>query len=446
MKRHALLILLLVGIIAGSSYTNAQEQKMDSMECLKNYSLYKEALKKKMYDYSIDAWRVMFNQCPDVTIRLYADGVEIYEHYIKKEQDEMRKQALVDTLLLIYDQRIKYFGSHPKYPEAWVLGRKGLDIVTYRRNDVEALKQAVECFEVSYSKLGNKMEPMVAVNWLQATNALMKNGDKEPQDVLNVYMNVDEVMAAQIAKQSNPKRKAMLNKASMSCVEIVTQSGFDDCVALESALLDKFLIVQDDADGLTRLLKLLDAFDCTDSELYAKAAEQNYNLNPNAEASYLLAKFFIRQNQFDKAKEYYLKTISQADDEDLQAKCFYELAVVTFSHFKNSPEARKYAQNALQKKSNWGKPHILIGNIYAQESTKYGDNDFEHQTVYWVAIDQYKKAKSVDPDCQQEADKQINLYSQYLPDKETGFFHGIQEGDMYTIGSWINEKTTVRYR
>lgn len=446
MKRHALLILLLVGIIAGSSYTNAQEQKMDSMECLKNYSLYKEALKKKMYDYSIDAWRVMFNQCPDVTIRLYADGVEIYEHYIKKEQDEMRKQALVDTLLLIYDQRIKYFGSHPKYPEAWVLGRKGLDIVTYRRNDVEALKQAVECFEVSYSKLGNKMEPMVAVNWLQATNALMKNGDKEPQDVLNVYMNVDEVMAAQIAKQSNPKRKAMLNKASMSCVEIVTQSGFDDCVALESALSDKFLIVQDDADGLTRLLKLLDAFDCTDSELYAKAAEQNYNLNPNAEASYLLAKFFIMQNQFDKAKEYYLKTISQADDEDLQAKCFYELAVVTFSHFKNSPEARKYAQNALQKKSNWGKPHILIGNIYAQESTKYGDNDFEHQTVYWVAIDQYKKAKSVDPDCQQEADKQINLYSQYLPDKETGFFHGIQEGDMYTIGSWINEKTTVRYR
>ncbi|WP_430814898.1 tetratricopeptide repeat protein [Carboxylicivirga sp. RSCT41] len=446
MKRHALMILLLVGIIAGSSYTNAQEQQMDSVECLKNYSLYKEALKKKMYDYSIEAWRVMFDQCPDVTIRLYADGVEIYKHYIKKEKDAFRKQGLVDTLLLIYDQRIKYFGDHPKYPEAWVLGRKGLDIVTYRRSDAEALKEAITCFEISHNGLGTKMEPMVAVNWLQATNALMKQGEKIPQDVLNVYMSVDEVLAAHISKQKNPKRVAMLNKASASCVEIVTQSGFDDCVALESALADKFLSVQDDPEALSRFLKLMVAFECTDSELYAKAAEQNYKLNPNAEASYLLAKFFIKQNQFDKAKEYYLKTISQADDQDLQAKCFYELAVVTFSHYKNSPEARKYAKNALQKKEGWGKPHILIGNIYAQESAKYGDSDFEHQAVYWVAIDQFKKAKAVDPECQQEADKQINLYSQYLPDKETGFFHGIQEGDMYLVGSWINEKTTVRYR
>ena len=128
----------------------------------------------------------------------------------------------------------------------------------------------------------------------------------------------------------------MLNKASASCVEIVTQSGFDDCVALESALSDKFLSVQENPEALNRLLKLMVAFECTNSDLYARAAEQNYKLNPNAEASYLLAKYFIKQNQFDKAKEYYLKTISQADEQDLQAKCFYELAVVTFSHYRNS--------------------------------------------------------------------------------------------------------------
>ncbi|WP_289053430.1 hypothetical protein [Carboxylicivirga marina] len=447
MKRHAVSFMLLLGIIASSVYTNAQEmQKMDSVECLKNYSLYKEALKKKMYDYSIEAWRIMFDQCPDVTIRLYADGVDIYKHYIKKASDNAQKQALVDTLMLIYDQRIKYFGEHPKYPEGWILGRKGLDLVTYRRNDAQSLKVATEYFEAAYNAQGVKMEPMVAVNWLQATNALMKHGDKSAQDVLNVYLNVDETLAAHIAKQTNSKRKAMLNKASASCVDVVTQTGIEDCVALESALSDKFLVVQNDSEGLSRLLQLLVAFDCTDSELYAKAAEQNYKLNPNAEASYLLAKYFIKQNEFDKAKEYYLKTISQAENEELQAKCFYELAVVTFSHYKNSPEARKYAQNALQKKSNWGKPHILIGNIYAQESAKYGDSDFEHQAVYWVALDRFQKAKSIDPECTKEAEKQIVLYSKYLPDKETGFFHGIQEGDMYTIGSWINEKTTVRYR
>ncbi|TRX70293.1 lipopolysaccharide assembly protein LapB [Carboxylicivirga sp. M1479] len=447
MKRKSLVLMLLLGIMASNSYVGAQESNaMDSVECLKNYSLYKEALKKKMYDYSIDAWRLMFEQCPDVTIRLYADGVNIYKHYIKIEQDKATKQALVDTLLMIYDQRIQYFGSHPKYPEGWVLGRKGLDIVTYRRNNKESLKEAISYFEHSYQQLNVKMEPMVAVNWLQATNALVNSGDVEPNELLNVYMNVDEVLASHMSRQTNPKRIAMLNKASGTCVEIVTKRGFDDCVALEEVLHAKFESVKDNKDGLERLITLLDAFDCVDGELYAMAVEQNYDLKPTADAAYLLAKFFIKNNQFDKAKEYYLKSISLASDSGLQAKCFYELAVVTFSHYKDSPEARKYAQNALSRKDGWGKPHILIGNIYAQESAKYGDSDFEHQSVYWVAIDRYQKAKAIDPECVKEAEKQINLYSQYLPDRETGFFHGIEEGANYTVGSWINEKTVVRYR
>jgi len=445
-KRYTSVLLLLVGILAVNPLINAQQtQPMDSLECLKNYSLYKEALKKKMYDYSIAPWRLMFNECPDVTIRLYSDGIDIYKHYIKLEKNEAVKNSLIDTLMLIYDQRIRHFGNHPKYPEGWVLGRKGIDIVTYRRNEVASLQEAVECFEHSFDKIGLRMEPMVAVNWLQAINAMVKSGHKTPQELLEVYLNVDDVLARHISKQKSPKRIEMLNKVSATCVEIVSKCGFDDCAMLENGLSSKFEMVKDNAAGLERLLTLMDAFDCTQSELYAQAAEQNYALNPNANASYLLAKYFIKNNEFDKAKSYYLKTISQGD-ESMQAKCFYELAVVTFSHYKNSIEARTYAQNALKIKGNWGKPHILIGNIYAHESRKYGESDFEHQTVYWVAIDRFKKAKAIDPECQAEADKQISLYSQYLPDKETGFFHGIKEGEDYTVGSWINEKTTVRYR
>ncbi len=446
MKRPFTFLFLLFGIVVNTINIYAQEeQSMDSIECLKNYSLYKESLKKKMYDYSINPWREMFNLCPDVTIRLYSDGVDIYKHYIQLEKDEVRRQALIDTLMIIYDQRIKYFGTHPKYPEGWILGRKGIDMVKYRRADLASLKEAAGYFTHSFDKIGLRMEPMVAVNWLQATNALLQEGHASLQELLEVYLNVDDVLTEHISKQKSPERIEMLNKASTTCVEIVSQSGFTDCIKLQEVLTAKYDMLKDNIEGLERILALMDAFDCTQSPLYAKVAEQNYTLNPSAKASYLLAKYFIKKNAFDKAKEYYLKTISQGDEE-LQAKCFYELAVVTFSHYKNSLEARKYARNALQIKNDWGNPYILIGNIYAHESRKYGDNDFEHQTVYWVAIDQFKKAKAVDPACAPEADKQINLYSQYLPDKETGFFHGIQEGENYTVGSWINEKTIVRYR
>lgn len=447
MIKQVSVFALLIGLSVNFNTLSAQQAAdMDSVECLKNFSLYREALKKKMYDYCIEPWRVMFVECPDVSVRLYSDGIDIYKHYISEASDEAVKQAYVDTLLLIYDQRMQYFGNHPKYPEGWVKGRKGIDIVSYRRDNVEWLGKACTCFEQSYNALENKMEPMVAVNWLQATNALVAKEELDPMDLLNVYLNVDAVLAHHISKQTNPQRIAMLRNVSNTCMDVVANSGLGDCEKLESALEDKFLSIKENQDELAQLLALLDKLDCTNGNLYARAAEQNYSLNPSADASYLLAKYFIKQNEFDKAKDYYLKTISQADDEDLQAKCFYDLALLTFSHYKNPSEARKLAKNALVKDTDWGKPYILIGNIYAHESTKYGDSDFEHQTVYWVAIDQYKKAKAIDPNCQDEADKQINLYSQYLPDKETGFFHGIQEGEDYVVGSWINEKTVVRYR
>jgi len=105
MTRSILLLVLFLGLLLHVPTINAQEkQKMDSLECLKNYSLYKESLKKKMYDYSIDPWRVMFNQCPDVTIRLYSDGIDIYKHYIKLENDDARKRRFVDTIMMIYDE------------------------------------------------------------------------------------------------------------------------------------------------------------------------------------------------------------------------------------------------------------------------------------------------------------------------------------------------------
>ncbi len=445
MKRYAIVLLLCFTTSVFMAFSQDTE-KMDNMECLKNYSLYKEALKKKMYDYSIDAWRVMFEECPDVKIQLYSDGVEIYKHYIKQADNDESRQALVDTLLMIYDQRMQYFGDHPKYPSGWVLGRKGLDIVTYRRHQKSSLMEAFDCFEQSFQQLNTRMEPMVAVNWLQATNALVNTNDLDYNKLLSVYFNVDDVLSNHISKQQSQQRVALLKKVSNTCTEILIKSGYDDCGALESALLPKYESYKENQEKLERLLKLMVAFDCTDGELYSMAAEQNYRLNPNAQAAYLLAKYFVRQGKFDKAKEYYLKGISLDPEGELQAQCFYELAVITFSHFNDSREARKYAKDALQARSDWGKPYILIGNIYAQESAKYGDNDFEHQTVYWVAIDQFRKAKAVDPECSLEADKQIKLYTQYLPDKETGFFHGIQEGDSYTVGSWINEKTKVRYR
>jgi len=448
MKRKLLLAMLMIGIVF--SYSNAQVQTeqsdSDSLECLKNFSLYSLSYKKKMYDYAIEPWRDMFNNCPSTTVRIYSDGINLYEHYIAKEKDAVRKNELIDTLLMIYDQRIQYFGDHAKYPEGWILGRKGLDIVRYRRNQSEALQEAYDCFNASYQKLNLKMEPLVALNWIQTANILREKEKVTPDEFLEIYLNVDDILGSYIKKETKESKISMLNKISSACVKILSNSGFDNCEQLENSMSMRYEAVKDDAAAVGRILRLLNNLECTEGVLFAKAAEQNYKLEPSDMAAYFLAKLFVKKGDIEKAKHYYSEAISASVLDANKAKWYYELALITFSHDKNGPKAREMAYKSIQFNKAWGKPYILIGNIYAQESNNYGSNDFEHKTVYWVALDQYKKAKNIDPECSSEAQKQINLYSQYMPDQETGFFHGIQEGQSYTVGSWINEETVVRYR
>ena len=40
--------------------------------------------------------------------------------------------------------------------------------------------------------------------------------------------------------------------------------------------------------------------------------------------------------------------------------------------------------------------------------------------------------------------KSINTYSKYFPNKETCFFNGVQSGEKYNIGCWINQTTVAR--
>lgn len=447
MKRKFIVAIFAFAIFIPSIYSSAQEhEESDSISCGKNYSLYSLSYKKRMYDYALEPWRYMFVNCPDVTVSIYSDGVGLYNHYIKKETDETKKQALIDTVMMIYDQRIKYFGDHPKYPTGWIKGRKGLDIVRYRRNQPEALLEAMVCFETSYDQMKVKMEPLVALNWLQCANALSKSNKLSNEQLLAIYFDVDGVVEYHLEKETRPNKKEMLAKLSKACVDIMSKSDFISCEQLVKEIELKYEQVKNDPKALGNLLSLMINLECTDNDLYALVSERNYELNPNADAAYFLAKFFIKEQKLDKAVGYYSKALEMEKDDAKKSKYNFELALIMFSHYKNGPKAREYAFESLKYNSSWGKPHILIGNIYALESKKYGSSEFENKTVYWVALDRFKKAIAVDPECMQEAEKQIALYSQYIPDKESGFFHGLEEGSKYKVGSWINEETVVRYR
>ena len=104
------------------------------------------------------------------------------------------------------------------------------------------------------------------------------------------------------------------------------------------------------------------------------------------------------------------------------------------------------AYKSIELLPQWGKPFILIGDIYAASSSKCGENAFEIGMVYSAAIDKFKKAKSVDTSMTHLANKKIASYSKYLPSNEDAFFSGSKDGESYNVGCWINETTRVRIK
>jgi tetratricopeptide (TPR) repeat protein len=158
-----------------------------------------------------------------------------------------------------------------------------------------------------------------------------------------------------------------------------------------------------------------------------------------------MGKMYIKREEYNKSITYLLQAISLYEDENDKADAQYLLANVYYQ-VKQFSNARAQCHEILKIRPNDGKAYILIGDLYAASAKDCGDNDLTNKVAYWVAVDKYYKAKSVDPDStiQELAVTKINTFSQYFPATQTIFFYDLSKGDSYNVGCWINETTTVR--
>jgi len=109
----------------------------------------------------------------------------------------------------------------------------------------------------------------------------------------------------------------------------------------------------------------------------------------------------------------------------------------------NPSQARTYALKAASLKSGWGKPYLLIGKLYAASGC--GEDKFTKASVFWLAVDKFKKAKAIDASVAADANKLIATYKAYFPGKEDAFAYNVTEGAEVKIECWINESTKARF-
>ena len=425
------------GVSFAQSGTLDSKFGLDSLQTLRMASFCSNYCKNKQYADALNPWRYLFFNAPAFQMRTYINGETILKDAFARTKD----QKYIDTLMMNYDQRIKYFGKDPRYGEAYLLGKKGADLLRYRKSDRDAVLEAYNCFVKSYEMTQGKTQPMILRNMFNSAGTLMGMGSMETASYVDLYMRLTDFLdnAIKMANDPTPFKDA---KGDVDAMFI--DAGIADCEILTNVLSARYESNPTDVVNLKGIASILRRSECLDGDLYAKVAEALYAAEPDADAAYSLAILFGRRQDYDKMEEYLLAAIEKSDNEENKSEYYLKLASI--KQAKNEyAEVKKLCLQALKGNPSSGEAYILIGKAYAAYAPKYGSEDFDHKTVFWAAVDKFQTAKRIDPSCTDEANRLIALYSQHFPVVKDGFFNGLQEGDTFTIEGWINEKTVARF-
>ena len=439
-------LLLMIGILSTSTGFAQEEEDSDasapsgskygtdSVTCVTNLSLYQEFYKQDNYKDALPHWKWAFNNCPISSQNLYIHGAKMISAKIDECKDPAMRDKLVDTLMMVYDQRIKYFKR-----EGYVLGRKGIDFYTYHPEKTE---QVYQIFKKSVEVSGDKSEGAVLVYYFRAIIGMVELEKMEKVAIVDAYDQLSGIIDVNL-KNSAEKPKVLAGWENTKANIESTFEPFATCPDLVSIYEKKFAETPNDVELLKKITNILERKGCLKDELFFKATEQLHKLEPGAQSAYLMGSLNVERNNLSKAAEYMGQAADLYENSADKIKALNILANINFNQ-RNYSQARSNAYKILQIDPNYGKAYLLIGDLYANSASLCTDDDLGGKSVFWAAIDKYVKAKSVDSSVESDANSKIGLYSKHYPAASDLFFRDMQEGASFTVGCWINENTVVR--
>ena len=430
MKKIALILVglaLSLGSFAQGKYGATPE---DSVACIESL-IYKDYMKSEPA-LALNLWRVAYKVCPQSQKSLYINGVKLYGNLAKKEKDATLKKAYIDTMFSVFDQRIEMFGQ-----KGMVLGLKGQKMLSFKQDKELAFNTLNEGLELT----GNKTQSGTLVATMFAIINLEKAGKKTKEDVVGMF---EKTMAVCAANKDNDS-KGRYAKATEK-IQNVT-SPYLDCEVLVPLADKNFEANKENVDWLRTTMKLLQKNKCYSTDagavIYGKVAESFFAIEPSASGAAGIATIHLGKKDYSNAVVWFQKAVDMAETDEEKAD--YTLSIAKAHSYKKSySNARTFALKAAALKSGWGEPYILIGDCYAQSYKTCDDGELGRYGVYWVAVDKYRKAKSVDASVASVANKKIASISSRYPATKDVFFYGKKTGDSYTVGCWINESTTIK--
>ena len=435
MKKGRLIFLAIAAVaVFYASQVSAQGVKMpkygkDSVQCVTHISLYREFYKQQNYIDALPHWRWAFNNCPIASLNLYIDGAKMMGYMADNSKEASKRNLYIDTLMSVYDQRIKYFGR-----EGYVTGRKYLELLNYRPTDTMTIYNGLRH---SIELEGVNSDPVVVSNYFMLNDNMVRSGRFPADSIASAYDILSAITDENLAGDKDLEKWGN----SKQLLEAVFEP-YATCDQLIKIYGKKFNETPNDTVLLKKITFMLDKKDCTDSDLFFMATENLHKAKPTGASAFMMGRMYLKKGDKSKASDYFLEAVPMIEDQQ-KTTAYYYLAVMAFES-KNYSTSRSYCLKALSINPNDGRSYILIGDMYAITAPSCGDDEIAKRAGYWTAVDKYVRARQVDASVADEANAKIATYSRQFPLKERLFFNDVKPGSPYSVNCWYSESTTVR--
>lgn len=418
------------------------EENVVTEECIMNMSLFNESAKNKQYADALGPWNMVFETCPSANRVIYSRGREIITWELSQQKDDASYQKVFDKLMLMYDKRVKYFGSDERYPTPWIKGNKALDYLVYSKS--ENIDLPYQWFEEAVDGLGENVEIEFLRQFIVLSDKKYAADKNHAEKYIADYLKANTILEAMVANTGNAQLSEQAAQYKSGIDLLFAQSGAADCATLDQLYKDKINENSTDAAYLTRVISFYRRVRCTESEVYFNAAVHAYKIQPDSESAAALAAMSFAKEDFTKAVDYYRSAAELSSNNIDKADYNYKISQLYYSKLSDYPKAKSFALRSLEFNPSNGGAYLIIGLAYAGARGIF-DDPILQKSVFWAAVDKFVKAKQVDPTLAEDADKLISTYSRHFPSKEDIFMHPeLQQGKSFYVGGWIGESTTAR--
>ena len=439
MKRIVLLISIAAMALFSSSSLSAQGKfGPDSAECIKYLSYYTEYYKQKNYDSALPNWRQAYKLCPPTSrYSLLSDGTTLLKRVLQaNSKNPIYKEALVDSIMKIYDERIQYW---PKYATS-SLNNKALDMYNYMKDEPEKLYEGLTN---AIAELGTETRTNIYLFQMNTAVDLYKDGKLDPESVIAAYETAIANISAMTPKNDVEKRSNEKTVSDIESLFITSQvASCDNLIALFTPRYEADPQNLDLAKNIVKMMGITEG--CTDNDLFLNAVTVMHNQEPSHVSAYNLYKLYAGRADVENALKYMTEAIENAESDAVTDGGYqYELAAFCYKN-NQTLKAEAAAKAALElDPSLAGKAYMLLGTIWG--SLTCSGNDVEQRAKYWVAVDYMNKAKAADETLAEDVNNMIKQYSAYYPQTAEAFMYDVTDGQSYTVScGGLRATTTVR--